>query len=133
MRPYISVAKPRTAPVIRLVIATLLSASLLLSGCTTMRSVAVPAPGQTGVAVQVGDHLEVQTKAGQTLTFTVTQIEPDAFAGKDVRVKFDDISGLQVRRIDQRRSAAAATGVVAVVLIVGLAVGLSKMGPGLGP
>ncbi|MGH6628209.1 MAG: hypothetical protein ACREB3_00595 [Burkholderiales bacterium] len=98
-----------------------------------MQSVAVPTPSSQTLAVHVGDHIEVQTKAGQALSFTVTQIEPDAFAGKNVRVKFDDISGLQVRKLDKAQSAKGAAITVGLVLIAGLVVGLSKMGPGLGP
>ena len=127
MNPSVSNCELRLLPISRLAIVALLSASLLLSGCTTMHSVAVPTSSSQTLAVHVGDHLEVQTKAGHVQTFTVTQIEPDAFVGKDVRVKFDDISGLQVRKIQPAKTAGMVVAVAVLIGLVVVGVGLSQL------
>jgi hypothetical protein len=120
----------RLVPLARSFIAALVCAGLLLSGCTTMQSVPVPIPSGPAIAVQVGDHIEVQTKNGQTLTFQVTQIEPAALAGKDIRVKYDDIAGLQVKRVDKVRTAALTIGIIAgVVLVADMISALASLSP----
>ena len=79
----------------RLIVAVPLIASVLLSGCTTLRSVPLPAPGQPSqtATVKVDDNVQVQLKSGEKLAFKITAIEPDALVGKDVRVKFQDMAG----------------------------------------
>lgn len=113
--------------------ALLAGASLLLSGCTTTQSVAVPIQGAPVASVHVGDDAQVQTKSGQTISFVVTQVESDTLVGKDVRVKFQDISSVQVKRLDKMQTAKAGAGVLLVAVLVAVAVGLSQIGPGLGP
>ena len=103
---------------LRFVIALLLGASVLLSGCTTMRNVAVPAPGQPHetLAVKVGDKVDLRTKSSERYTFKVTAIESDSLVGIDpavgheVRVKFEDIASVQVKRVDPARTALAGAG-----------------------
>jgi uncharacterized protein YceK len=133
MNPRIPPANSRNNTPGRFLVVALVSAGLLLSGCTTMQSVAVPTQGAQVASVHAGDDVQVQTKGGQTISFVVTQVEPDALTGKDVRVKFEAIAGVQVKRVDKMQTAKVGAGVVGVALLVALAVGLSKMGPGLGP
>lgn len=107
---------------VRLGVAALVSASLLLTGCTTMQSVPVPRQSGEPPAVHVGDQVEVQTKQGRTLAFQVTQIETAALIGKDVRVNFRDIAGLQLKRVDKTRTGAT---IITVGLLTGLVILLS--------
>jgi len=107
----------------RLAVVTVTCGCLLLSGCTTLQSVALPAQGTQPLPVRVGDKVEVQTITGQTLAFVITQIEPDALIGSDVRVNIVDITGLKVRRVAKIRTGAM---VVTVGLLAGLAILLSQ-------
>jgi hypothetical protein len=109
----------------------LLSAGLgvLLAGCVSMRSVPLPVPGQpaASVAVKVGDRVRVQTRTGESFEFKVTAIESDALVGMDRRVRFDEMSGLQVKHLDKLRTGGAVAGttigVAVIVVLVVLATG----------
>jgi hypothetical protein len=111
----------------RSIVALLLGMSVLCSGCVTMKSVPLPAPGQSAQAiiVKVGDKVEVQTKTGEKYAFTVTAIEADMLVGKapapaqEVRVKFQDMASLRVAKVDPARTALA--GVGGIVIVVGVA------------
>ena len=103
--------------------------SVLLAGCVSMRSVPLPTPGQSAasVAVKVGDQVQVQTKIGESIEFKVTAIESDALVGKDRRVRYDEMSGLQVKHLDKLRTGGAVAGttlgVGMVVILIALATG----------
>ena len=109
--------------------ALLTALGVLLAGCVSMRSVPLPVPGQpaSSVAVKVGDQVQVQTKTGETVEFKVTAIESDALAGKDRRVRFVDMTGLQVKHLDKLRTGGAVAGttlgVGVVVILIALATG----------
>jgi ABC-type Fe3+-hydroxamate transport system substrate-binding protein len=115
-------------PGFRSLVALLLGMSVLFSGCVTMKSVPVSAPGRSAEAlvVKVGDKVEVQTTTGEKYAFTVTAIEPDTLAGKipgsaqEVRVKFQNMASLQVAKVDPARTALAGAG--GIVILVGVAV-----------
>jgi len=104
----------------------LTGASVLLSGCTTLRSAPLPAPGQPGQAltVRVGDDVQVQLKSGEELVFRITAIELDALIGKkahkggEVRAKFQDMTSLRVKRVDPVRTGAAVLGGAAALAVV---------------
>ena len=114
-------------PSVRSLITLLLAASVLFSGCVTMKSVPVPTTGSStqAVVVKVGDKVEVQTRAGEKHAFTVTAVEPDTLVGKEqataqeIRVKFQDMASLHVAKVDPARTALA--GVGTVVIVVGVA------------
>jgi hypothetical protein len=114
----------------RLIVAMLIGIGVLLSGCTTLRSVPLPAPGQPdqAVTVKVGDEVQVHLKSGEELVFKITAIEPDALFGTktknggEVRAAFQDMAGLQVKRVDPVRTGVAIVGGVAGVLLVVLLV-----------
>jgi hypothetical protein len=112
--------KPCPLPGLRSIVALLLAVSILFTGCTTLRSVPVPAPGQPQTeSVKIGDKVEVVTKNAGKLAFTVTAIESEAFVGKakevatPIRVNYQDIAGLQIRRLDALHT----TGAVVVVVV----------------
>ena len=108
----------------RSITALALSASVLLSGCVSLRSVAIPTPSQSGqtVAVNAGDKVRVLTKSGEKLAFEVTVVESDALVGKArsagtiVRVKYLDIDTLQVEKPDKTRTALLVTGIIVAVV-----------------
>lgn len=126
----------------RSIVAMLTGVSVLLSGCTTLRSVPLPAAGQPDqvVTVKVGDNVQVQLKSGEALAFIITAIEPDALVGKkaqsgdEVRAKFQDMTDLRVKRVDPVRTGVAVLGGAAVlavaILLVAAATGGIAIMPG---
>ncbi|HSD75565.1 MAG TPA: hypothetical protein VLB75_12415 [Steroidobacteraceae bacterium] len=97
------------------------------SACTSMQS--VPMPGHAQVpAVAVGEEVSVTRVDGQKLTFKVTAVEPDALVGAGVRVRYQDIAKLEVRRHDRNE-----TGTVVAVLggavMIALGYALSHIPP----
>ena len=137
MKTLTSFANFSPIPGFRSIIALLLGMSVLFSGCVTMKSVPVPAPGQSAeaVVVKVGDKVEVQTRTGEKYAFTITVIESDTLVGKtsssaqEVRVKFQDMASLQVAKVDPARTALA--GVGGIVIVVGVAFLLFLVGGGI--
>ncbi len=129
MNPIHINLSPPPAAVWRPLLALLTALSILLAGCVSMRSVPLPAPGQpaASVAVKVGDQVQVQTRSGETCEFKVTAVESDALVGKDRRVRFEDMSGLQVKHLDKLRTggavAATTLGVVLVAVLIVMASG----------
>jgi hypothetical protein len=138
MKTRNDLARLRRAPVLRSVVATVAAMSLLVSGCVSMQNVPLPEggrPPQT-MAVKTGDKVEVETRSGKLLSFTVTAVEPDALVGKieptgtelklgirdatgtEVRVGYEDIISLQVQHVDVARTVRAGLETVGVVLLV---------------
>lgn len=110
-------------------IVTLLVAMNLVwtSACTSMQNVAMPGQAQVP-AVAVGEEVSVTKVDGQKLTFKVTAVEPDALIGAGVRVRYQDIAKLEVRRHDRNE-----TGTVVAVLggavVLALGYALSHIPP----
>lgn len=111
---------------VRSVVAMLTGLCVLLSGCVSMKSVPPPVPGQPiqAMAVKVGDKVQIQTQGGELYAFTVTAVEPAALVGKveaggrEIRIRYDDIAKLQVRRIDAVRTSLAGVGTILVVVVL---------------
>ena len=122
----------------RSILALLLAVSVLFSRCVSLKSVTAPAPGQPQtVSVKVGDKVEVQTKSGEKLAFTVTAIESDALVGKaqekynETRVRYQDIASLQIERADKVRTAVAV--VVSIVVLAGAGTAYAGSHVAIGP
>jgi len=91
-------------------------ASLLITSCTALRSVAIP-KGESPPAwsdVKVGDRVVVTTRT-EKKTFTVTAVEANALAGKGVRVPYADMMTLNVKYI---RKGATTAVVIAIVFTI---------------
>jgi hypothetical protein len=98
-----------------------------VSGCTSMQS--VPMPGTQRVpAVTVGEEVSVTRVDGQKLRFKVTAVEPDALVGTQVRVRYQDIAKLEVRRHD-RNETGTVVAVVGGALVLALGYALSHIPP----
>lgn len=114
------------APVLRSVVATVAAISLLVSGCVSMQNVPLPEGGQPSqtMAVKAGDKVEVETRGGKTLFFTVTAVEAGELVGKieptnaKVRVRYQDIANLRIQHVDVARTVRAGLEAVGVVLLV---------------
>ena len=121
----------------RSLVALMTGMSVLFTGCVSMRSVPLPVSGQPTqtVTVKVGDKVQVQTKNGEIYVFKVTAVESEALvgksepAGKEVRVKYQDIASLQVERVDAVRTSLAGAGTV--LIIVGVAALVFVLGGGI--
>ena len=90
----------------RSLVAVLICAAILLSGCTSLQRVPVTSSGRptTPLAVKVGDQVRLYTRHGEKIEFQVTAIDPDALSGKGLRVLNRDITRLEVRRPDKGRT-----------------------------
>jgi hypothetical protein len=136
MKTHESFTHPVRGSRFRFAVAILTGVNVLFTGCVSMRSVPLPVSGQPTqtVAVKVGDKVQVQTRSGETFSFTVTAVESEALAGKsepagnEVRVKYQDIAGLQVKEVDVARTAAGVgVGVVVAIAAVALVIALRSM------
>jgi hypothetical protein len=110
----------------RLAIALVTALCLFLQGCTTMQPVQVPQTGSGPAAVQVGDTVELTTRAGREHRFQVIEVTDDALAGKDMRVAYADIADLKIAHKDEAKSKSVMWvlgGVALVALIIGAASG----------
>jgi hypothetical protein len=106
----------------RLAIALVSAFCLFLQGCATMQPVQVPQTGSGPAAVQVGDTVELTTRAGREHRFPVTEVTDDALVGKDIRVAYADIADLKIASKDEAKSKSVMWvlgGVALVALLVG--------------
>ena len=97
------------------------------SACTSMQSVQMPGATQVP-AVAVGEEVSVSRVDGQKLKFKVTAVEPDALVGAEVRVRYQDIAKLEVRRHD-RNETGTVVAIVSGALVLALGYALSHMPP----
>ena len=100
-------------------VALTLSLSLFFTGCTSLQTVPLTGVAGPTVVVRPGDEVQVQTKDGQVHTFKVTAIESDALAAGQVRIRYDAMATLRVRRLDKSKTALVV--VVAVAVAAGAA------------
>jgi len=104
------------------IIAFVCVASLLVTSCTSLHRVSVPGSetSSTVPSVQVGDSVVVTTRAGEQKKFKVTAVEPEALAGKDVRVPYVDMASLSVRQTSVGKTTLlVALVVLGILTIVG--------------
>jgi hypothetical protein len=90
--------------------------ALLGNGCTSMRPVAVVAPGapQAPTAIKVGDHVRVTMRGGRTARFTVEHVDVSGITARDgEKYPMDEILTLE------RRSVSAAKTTLLIVSVVG--------------
>ena len=64
----------------------------------------------------MGDNVVITTKARKKASFTVTAVESDALAGKNVRVTYADMETLEVKHF--RKGGTIALVVVAAVVVL---------------
>ena len=104
------------------VIAFVCVASFVVTSCTSLHRVSVPGSetSSTVPSVQVGDSVVVTTRAGEQKKFKVTAVEPEALAGKDVRVAYADMASLSVRQTSVGKTTLlVALVVLGILTIVG--------------
>ena len=104
------------------VIAFVCVASFLVTSCTSLHRVSVPGSetSSTVPSVQVGDSVIVTTRAGEQRKFKVTAVEPEALAGKDVRVAYADMASRSVRQTSVGKTTLlVALVVLGILTIVG--------------
>ena len=104
------------------IIAFVCVASFLVTSCTSLHRVSVPGSetSSTVPSVQVGDSVVVTTRAGEQKKFKVTAVEPEALAGKDVRVAYADMASLSVRQTSVGKTTLlVALVVLGILTIVG--------------
>jgi hypothetical protein len=103
----------------RVAFAVLLSIAMITTpACTSLRAVPLTASSAQTLAVEVGDRVRVTHQDGLQEVFDLTALENDALVGTNVRVTYDDIALLEVRRFDKGETLTLATILTAVVLFV---------------
>ena len=103
----------------RVALAVLLSIALITtSACTSLRAVPLSGSSAQTLAVKVGDRVRVTHKGGLQEVFDVSAIENDALVGPNVRVTYDDIALLEVKRFDKGETLTLAAILTAAVLFV---------------
>lgn len=103
-------------------IAFVCAMSFLVTSCTSLHRVSIPGSETSSAvpSVQVGDSVVITTKAHEQKKFKVTAVEPDALAGKDVRVAYADMASLSVGESSiGKTSLVVALVVLGVLIIVG--------------
>jgi hypothetical protein len=98
---------------------TLLLAALACVSCTRLEAVPLP---QYNADDLVGHQVRVTTTDGRVLEFEVATVTDDAISGEGERVEFGEIEKLERRAVSGWKTAAAATGAVAVAAAVALVV-----------
>lgn len=117
------------------IVALLVAVNLVwTSACTSMQTVPMPPAGPQVPAVAVGEEVSVTQVDGRTVSFKVTAVEPDALVGGDVRVRYEDIARLEVRRPDQGETSAVVAVFGGVLLALSVAsLALASVVPPMGP
>jgi hypothetical protein len=102
-------------------IAAILSVSLM--ACSSMRAVpdwraqANSSSSEGQRTLKVGDEVTVTTADKGPISLVLTRIEPDALvgttAGSEIRLPFEQVSGVEVRRFDGLRT----TGLTVLIIL----------------
>jgi hypothetical protein len=111
--------------------ALLTTGAFLTTGCTTLQHVPLQGAGSAEAAqrpdVKVGESVVVTRKDGEKQAFTVTAVDTDAVAGKNVRIAYTDIASLDVRRSDAHANKMA---LIVGAVVVGVAAAAAAGGGG---
>jgi hypothetical protein len=111
----------------RIALIALLSFCLVLTGCTSMRTVPLAATSGIGVGkLKPGDTVRFTMRTGEVRWLKLSAVEADTLTGKYldsadptaiVQVAVADIQSLQVKKVSWVRSVGAGLGVVAAVFV----------------
>ena len=108
------------APLFRLVALVTISA-LLGSSCTSMRPVAVVAPGSppATTTVQAGDNVRVTMRDGRTARFTVEHVDASAITARGgEKYATNEIVTLERRSVSAAKTALLIGGVVGAAFVI---------------
>jgi hypothetical protein len=102
---------------------TIISALLLLGGCTSLYPVDLPPEqlqGQIAAEemIKVGQTVRIGTSDGTSHEFEVTDIQDDHILGKDVDIAVKDIVTLEHREVSGAKTVGLAGGVAAGTYVV---------------
>lgn len=89
-----------------------------LAGCKTMQPVSHGEWSNVTSRVEAGDTVEVQTRDGRDLRFTVTEVTDEALRGDGVEVRAEEIGQLKVRAVNTGRTVALGIGSAAIGYVV---------------
>jgi len=86
-------------------------------------------PEEVAQQVDVGDYVRVWTKDDTMREFEVTQLTSTSISGADEEILFEDIIRVDVREVDEWRTAVVyTTGVLLAALFVAFVVFLAAVG-----
>jgi hypothetical protein len=99
-------------PLSRLISVSLVIALLGTSACTSL---------QPASQAAVGDQVRVTDKNGARIEFEVAAVETDALRGAEIRIAYQDIATLEVRRFSIGRTITLAATAASVLVLVAAA------------
>ncbi|MGH7308729.1 MAG: hypothetical protein ACREK6_08555 [Candidatus Rokuibacteriota bacterium] len=100
--------------------------ALMLVSCTSLTPVR---PDQVHTDLKAGDTVEIVTRDGNTTTFDIVAVIPEAIVGKDRRIALADIAELQKRKVDAGKTVGLIAIIAGFVAMIGLAVlGFAALG-----
>lgn len=94
------------------------------AGCTTMRAANDVSPASIQAQLHEGDEVTITTKSGSVYNLTVTAIKRDALIGSAdrhaVKVAYDQIATLKVRKFSAGKTAGLGAGIVAGLYVIAI-------------
>jgi hypothetical protein len=106
---------------------SIIAATLIASGCTTMKPVEMSADQlqekiSAGAIVNVGDSVQIATKDGKTYKFKVSAVTAEQISGKDIDIPVKEIVAVRTREFSGGKTTALAAGGVGLFVIIGGAI-----------
>lgn len=97
--------------------------SLLLSGCTTVRGLTSPYAKSAPKSLEAGDRVHVTLQNGRSHDLVLSRVsrkdlEGTTIDGKTMRLSYETIKAIEVRRVDTART------IFAVIFFTALSIGL---------
>lgn len=91
-------------------------AMVFATGCTTLHNVSV-SPNAMERQLDRGDDVVVTTANGSVHEFEVTAIGPDTLRGDGTAVPYSDITRVQVKRFDGKKTTLLVVPIVAIAAV----------------
>jgi len=104
-------------------LAIILVVGTLLNACTSYQPIAGTSPEDLTAMLEAGDRVEITRTDGTEVSITIDEITPEGISGEEIFVSFDEISQVQVRRVDEQKVEDVVMAVLATPLVI-LGVGL---------
>ena len=96
----------------------ILMISSLLNACTSYQPITGTSPENLTATLEAGDRIEITRTDGSEVAMVIDEITPEGISGDETFVSFDEISQVQVRRVDEEGVEDAALLVLGVPLLI---------------
>lgn len=104
---------------------TLLAATLILGGCSTMKTTEMPPDElhraiRAGELVSAGERVQLVTTDGTNREFTVTELDDQSIRGADVEVPIDEVVALKTRQVSAGKTTLLVGGAIGMGVLIGV-------------